>query len=381
MLGFGKKTTGKLAVFYCLWLIALFLLCLGYVGREGILKVSEEYGKSYAVLFFPSDRENVEKAESLRIVCLGDSAFFFPAYGGDPRFGRPEDTLPAILERTLRAREQGADLSVVEWSFRGADMYGYYCAFYKARESSPHLVIIPINWTTFGSWWRRLRVNKFPELCALAPLRDDLIPDSLNPIRAENISPFRQLRHKIGIWHIYPYGVKQWVLSGWESLMGVSPPEPEETDLDRPDTWRKDLRKGSFQLLYPMAIHESDEGIRNIRAVANLASRHQTKLLSYMSPINIELMERKGYFDKERFEASKKLIIEAARARGVYCLDLSDLLEDRYFPDRTAHYTLEGRQKICDALAPVITDLLKDDLREFETAAARAPDRHLFDSR
>jgi len=108
-----------------------------------------------------------------------------------------------------------------------------------------------------------------------------------------------------------------------------------------------------------MELKKSGKEYRQVRAVSNLASKHGVKALFYITPINLDFMARKGAFDQRAFEASKELIIEATRAAGAYCLDLSGLLGDEYFTDVTAHYNLEGRQKMCDALAPVVTDILR----------------------
>ena len=356
----AKNATFRIAVFCVVWMVALFLLCLGFLGTETILQYSEKNDKPYAVLFFPSARENPGQSESLKIVCLGDSTFFYPIYGGDPRFGKPEDQIPAILEKTLEGYSPGREVSVLSRAFRSATMYNYYCMFYEAEKISPNLIIIPINWATFGAWWKWHLEDNFPELCALAPLCDGLITRQENLIRTKGISPLKQAGYKIGIWSVYPHGMKYWATAGLQSLFGYHPDGSVEgaDDMNLVEGWRQKNNRSELFQLYPMELKKSGEEYRQIRAVSNLASKHGVKVLFYITPINLDFMARKGALDQRAFEASKELIIEATRADGAYCLDLSGLLGDEYFTDVTAHYNLEGRQKICDTLAPVVTDIL-----------------------
>lgn len=354
-----RYASGKIVFSYVAWLICIFFLSIYLLGRDTVLKSSVENGKPYAMLFSPLDLNTPDESNSLKVIGLGDSTFFAPAYGGDSHFGRPEDHIPAILDRTLESYEPTLEVVVSSWAFGGANMYNYYCMFYKAEKLSPDLIIIPINWTSFGAWWRNTVKDNFPELCAFAPLSDDLISDHENLIVSRNIVSLKQLEYKIRIWSVYPYGMKQWVLAALRDFSDWGSEEESEEDGDKSEGWREQMDKSAVKGLYNMKVNRPDKSYRGIRAVANLASKHGVKTLFYITPLNLEFMDRKGALNRKVYEASRDLLIEATRAEGVYCIDLSDLLADEYFPDPTQHCNLEGRKKICEALAPVVLDILK----------------------
>jgi hypothetical protein len=63
-------------------------------------------------------------------------------------------------------------------------------------------------------------------------------------------------------------------------------------------------------------------------------------------------------------ERSKRLILGAIMRENVYFTRLSETLENKYFHNYTGHFTIEGREKLAEALAPRVLEILKADPAE-----------------
>ncbi len=76
--------------------------------------------------------------------------------------------------------------------------------------------------------------------------------------------------------------------------------------------------------------------------------------------IDQERFEKIGHLDKKSLAKSKKLIAEAVDEESIYFVDLSNLLEHKYFFDNNGHCVIEGRRKIAKALAPKVAEILNE---------------------
>lgn len=86
MLRFIDCAPIKISLWCVAWMGVFVALCMGILGSEKILKYSEKNGKYYAALFFPDVLEGLRADGSPRIICLGDSTYFYPSFGGGPAF-------------------------------------------------------------------------------------------------------------------------------------------------------------------------------------------------------------------------------------------------------------------------------------------------------
>lgn len=343
----------KIGISYAAMLVAATLLCCQF---ETLAEYASR-SKPYSILFTEYIRKGLDNKSSKRVIFFGDSSLFYPPY----RQADKGDFLvhtPALLESALSKQALDMNVRVSEWAFASASMYHYYCMFYKAAEYSPDLLIIPINWNSFGRIWMRLARDDYPELCAIVPL-DNGLRGSENPVRLKRISLTRQLQYKLEIFSLYPIGLRGWAR---EKLNAGSARNAATSDAEEQEfTERKRLNDQKFyQDAYPWDITENDENCQFIRAIVELASRRGVKILFYISPLNEEYLESVGYLDRKAFEASKQNIIEATKGRGIHCMDLSGFLKDEDFRDSLEHYFIDARKRLAETLAPKVLEILNE---------------------
>jgi len=350
----------------------LFRIGLSYLFFTGIalilcirVEMFAEYAsesRPYSILFSRYINRGLDESDSTKVIYFGDSTLFYPPDEKVSEEGGYCHT-PALLQEVLHSQTPGKKMTVSEWAFPMATMYHYYCMIYRAVEFSPDLVIIPINWNSFRHIWEIAGNTGFPELCALVPLSEVLVSDMENSVRLKGISPVRHLRYKVEILKLYPEGLRGWMKSKLISAPEKeSPQKPVNANMEEEKSPPR-LRKSEEQFLqiaYPLDISRSDEMCRLTRAVAILGSRKDTKILFYISPLNTEYLGEIGYLDREKLEASKQIIVEATKEQGTYCVDLSDLLSDEDFYDPMLHYSVHGRTKLAEALAPKVLEILQE---------------------
>lgn len=112
---------------------------------------------------------------------------------------------------------------------------------------------------------------------------------------------------------------------------------------------------------FPMEINESNPTFQDFRALIQVASNHETRVLFYIWPLDQEYFETLGILDRSLLDRSKRLFRDAIEGEGIYLLDLSSLLAHEYFADILGHCTLDGRRKVAEALAPKVLEIVKDD--------------------
>jgi len=370
-------------VFYCLaCLVAPIVLCVIFIGPKTILEYASE-SKPYSILLDPTSYEALPSGEdSTRIICFGDSNYFYPPHE-KPSTDSADTYMSNLLYEEVSNRSNFRDLGISQRAFASAGMFDFYCMAYEALEFSPDLIIVPINWRsfgvdewdTFGNEWMEGSYWFHPELSALAPLRDGLSANYENPVRFRGITAAKQLQYKISFYTLYPIGIKAWALENAKSLLAAlredmnpsafAAEERVATEPRPPAPVRKAGRAKIKKTLdkdalaaFPMKIEDSHLTYRCLAPLANVASRRGTKILFYVWPVDQEYLEKVGRLDKSSFEQSKKLLREAVDQENVYFADLSGLLEHKDFYDNLGHCMVEGRQKIAQALAPEIIDIL-----------------------
>jgi len=373
-----------MTIFSCiLCLVTPVVLCFIFVGPQTILEYAS-MSRPYSILLSPSSYSALTEADgSTKIVCFGDSNYFYPPHRS-PKADGTETYLPTLLHEELTGKAGLSDVVISQRAFASAGMFDYYCMVYEAMKFSPDLIIIPINWRSFGTdEWDAFGTewvvgsNWFhPELSALAPLRDGLPPEYENPIRARGISAAKQIEYKMSLYALYPIGMKMWALENAKTFFAelrenihssafaaeeltISHSQPAIHDTVRPKQGKSVAK--DFSIDFPMKVEGSNPTFRSLAPIALVASRRGVKVLFYIWPLDQERFEDVGYLNKPLLEQSINLIAEAVDEENVYFTDLSGLLGRKHFFDSNGHCSVEGRRMIARALAPKISEILNED--------------------
>ncbi len=337
-------------------------------GEKPVLKHASKV-KPYA--FFLHGRFHPTAVDSSQptIICLGDSNCF---------------GLWRMFRRALERQGAHREVNVRDWVYGGAAMFDYYCMFHRARKFSPDLVIVPINWRSFGSFWLSKTLFFHPELSAFVPLGERFPPEYEDPLDLRKVSPTSHLRFKIFLFQIYPLGIKMWVRDGLHKalrdfLAGESGSETVKRQ-SRPTGKKKRVflkKPNYFKNNFPMRVGPDNLTYRTLRSFGYSASRQETKVLFFIWPLDQEHFADVGMLQKDKLQQSIQNIEEATMvhaAENIYFLDLSELLGHEYFHDSAGHCTRAGRRKIAAALASKVREILNetsDDVGVRETALAR----------
>lgn len=355
----------KIVIHFVVSLVIGMTVCIWMVGEQTLLKYASA-GRPSLVVYSGSDFVEPDAGrKSTGIICFGDSNFLYP-----PDVMRNEENVDAYMGETIRQavmKETGRnDVKTLDWSFAGADMFHYYCMFFKARKRTPDLIIIPLNWRTLGSEWLTTTTDYHRELSGLAPFRGRLTPGSADPFRLKGITLSEQLQHKSFYWLFYPSGFKSWVLDIARPLSKVD--NKRENILQEPGmdkTAAREGKRGNFKQQlerlkenYPMNITSSNPQLVGLSALTAIASEYGAKVLVFIWPVDRKHLAKARIFDEAPFAESKQLILQKTEKENIFFMDLSDLLDHQFFYDGMGHCTLEGRQKIAGVLAPEIARIL-----------------------
>ncbi len=381
---FGGSSPLSTVLFCLICLVAPTVLCFVLVGPQTILEYA---GKSrpYSVLLDPASYQTLEEREdSTKIVCFGDSNYFYPPHKS-PKAGQESTYLPTFLHEELSASEQLSDVVISQRAFASAGMFDYYCMVYEAMKFSPDLILIPINWRSFGiNEWDLFGMDMMesfnwyhPELSALVPFRSELSPGQEDPIRANGITLTKRMEYKLSLYALYPIGMKAWALENAKSLFAAArenlnpsafaaqetvdfPPDAPviETSLPKPGAH---VPTRELEIDFPMTVESSNMTYRSMAPLAHIASKRDTKILFFIWPLDQEYFEQVGHLDRSSLEESKKLIASAVDEENIYFLDLSNMLGHEDFFDQYGHCLVEGRHKVAKALAPKIENILSKD--------------------
>jgi hypothetical protein len=379
---FGGSAPVITMAFCLLCVVTPIVLCFVFVGPRTILEYAGK-SKPYSLVLDPASyaalSEN-QNEDSRKIVSFGDSNYFYPPHR-IPKSKKMQTYLTTLLYEELNESEGLSDFVISQRAFASAGMFDYYCMIYEALEYSPDLIIVPINWRSFGSdeWdsfggeWMESSNWYHPELSALVPLRNEFVRDQEDPLKVKGISFAKQLEYKISLYTLYPIGMKAWALESAKSLfvalrenINSSAFAAEETEKQTADKKRGPLVVRDISIDYPMTIEDTNLSYQSLAPLAHVASKRGTKVLFYIWPIDQERFEKIGHLDKESLDKSKKLVAEAVDEDNIYFMDLSDLLEHKYFFDQNGHCVVEGRRKIAKALAPKVAEILNEGMAATE---------------
>ena len=359
----GNSAPIKIMAYYLLCLAATMALCLRLLGIETILRYANQ-SKHYSLLLAPdSVAEQAEAEDTIRIICLGDSNYYYPP----SIFIRPGifvNHLPELNRAAANIEGGPPSLSLSEWAFPGACMFDYYCLFYLALKASPDLIIVPINWRAFGSdyidhpaWFR-------PEMSALVPFSERLSSECEDPVGFRGISLVKQLEYKIKFRSVYSTGIKSWALAKIRSfslllsrnLMPLGADKGAEAIVKSEEA---DVDPATLSQQFPMTITGSHPRIHSLSGLAHAAAKHRIHVLFFIWPMDHERLAEAGTLDRPALEQSKRLIRKAVARPNIHFADLSDLLGHDDFHDIHGHARAAGQKKVMEAITPEIVEILR----------------------
>ena len=383
-----KNAPLKIEIYYVCCLALTMVISFWLIGSERII-ASAMSGKPYSVLINDyhfsgllrehHEKKLIEDRHLKRILLLGDSAVFYPPDPVIPRDTNSTIHLSAMILNSITSRTQSIELRISDWSYIGATLFDRYCFYYLAKEYQPDMIIIPIHWRSFGSPWQNNPAFFRPELSALVPFRSELPEDYKDPLKSAGITTIKQLEYKISIYSLFPVGAKLWTLNSLRIFFGgqlesgdltnhsengrmtqntlSEVPESENSEnLQKPST----MSPAVYSKHFPMKVESSHRALCNISALSHVASKHKTKLLFFLWPVDWEYFEKLGIYDQVEFERSRQLIRNAVRGENIFFVDLSTMLRHEDIFDWQGHFTVKGRRKIAEALAPTILSILED---------------------
>jgi hypothetical protein len=348
-----------LASSYIFWLIALTASLLMSVDRDSFLKYAMDT-KPYSAIFQKEALAINHEANHPTLICFGDSCYYFP---NDRRlnFRNFDRHIPGLLSQQLNRAGSESSIKVVEWAYPGAGLkFDYYCMFFRAKTYKPDLILIPINWRSFSHGWLIQEVDH-PELCSFVPLRARLTPEIDDFLRENGISLIKHLESKLTIFAFYVTGMK---LSVKEKLLHPSAGENEKKEGNNEADLQMEQQMMDLDVLvynYPSSLNASNPTLRGFTAFLEEASRNRQKVLFYIYP---ELLQTSDLYKRAAFDASKERLIELVKkhnSNSIQIYDLFELLPHDLFYDQWGHFTLEGRRKLAEALAPKVREMIVSD--------------------
>lgn len=368
----------RIVVWYAISLGVIGILALKGVGRETLAEYAKPY-KPYAAIVSPIG-DHLKKGGngawgySLRIIFLGDSSLTFPP-NVFPDSANFQLYIPGFLASRLAGDERGF-VEVSEWSYPAANMFDYYCVMCRAERLSPDLVIIPINWSFFGTIFEEQlstmgskfvnenapkRVDQFMRnknrVVGFAPLSEDFSAGYENPLQLIDISTFEHLRYKAELCTIYPIGFKAFVKRQFGGRIGYEGPWSQGHTAEEENLLDRRISKLDMPGRYPMLVSYSNRHFQLFRSVVDAASRRGINTLFYLSPVNVQMLSEGNAFDGSLFVSSLLLIKHSMEREHIYFLDLHDILGSEDFYDDFGHYTESGKRKIAEALARQVMEI------------------------
>jgi hypothetical protein len=366
----------KIVLWYIGLLILVYVVLLKSVGIDMALRYLGA-GKGYAhVLSSFRELEQNRQPFRHRIFFFGDSTIAVFDKSNAP---------PAILERKLQAKYGANSVDVVDWAFLGATMFHYYCLICKVEDYSPSLIILPINYRTFGPvWqvWSRQNEEKQigdAELIAFAPLIEEFSEDVPDFYELEGLDIAAKIEAKSRFWKIYYLeGIKLWIKDCFFRVFFSESPISEEIKkanrgievfLTRRPKEKKDEHKEKkdeheiFRCLFPVHLSKDNKQYCSYIAFIDACSRRQIPVLFYFSPLNIKEMEEYEAYYPTELAHSIELFREDSLSKGGVFLDFSQLLPAEEF-FAWEHYDEEGAKKVAEALFPEVERMLTNRLSE-----------------
>lgn len=265
------------------------------------------------------------------------------------------------------------NISLTKCAFGSATLFHYYCLMFEAEKLSPDLLIIPINWCWLSpqssSWRRRFR---FHEISEMAPISEQFRPERGNPLKMEKISLGEHLLYSLNMYVVYAEGAKSWVrnLGSEERVVRsdqMDEPPPRQNRISflfgrtRRTVEAEEYQEAEEYHGYAM-FRPGHPSLDLVRYVAATAERRGIRVLFYISPVKLDRVQAAKKFDREKFDLTRSLLVEAATTSTTECLDLSTLLDADLFIDNL-HYKSDGHLELAGALAPEVSRMLSEHPR------------------
>lgn len=347
----------RIGTLYVLFLTCAVVLLVRILGAETILVYANKVKPYSGVLQEAFCRGAIEDNTLKTIICFGDSNFFCPATeqeAGDELSGH----IGGLLRDALRQEDPAENMNFVEWAYRGAAAFDYYCLFYRALSLSPDLVIIPVNWRAFSTTWIKNDMLYHPELSAFVPVFRDFSYNNDDMLRQRGITAGDHILYRVSFLSLYPIGIKEWVLDSNHIWFRGNEESPGIKEKSRP----KPLFLGPHRLrgFFPMEVESSNERLTELNILAMTASREKVETLFFIWPLDKQYLSEIGLLDEEALARSKRKVEAEMCQPHVHFVDLSDLLDHQYFFDSQGHCTLQGRELIARALCPEVAKILNN---------------------
>jgi hypothetical protein len=355
-----NATPIRITVYCLLCLVAATALGARFLGMKELVNYARLI-RPYWIIYntLPSEVErsprngsaDVETRERI-IFSLGDSNTFFPEY--------EKCDLANLLQDAMRNTAGSPPIKVYKWHYSGANMFDYYCMFYEAMKHSPDVILVPVYWKAFHEEY--VREHFHPEMSMFVPLRERFALTRDNPLDLRGISLVNHFQYKLSRFSIYPEGIRTWGRERMRALLNESI-GIESATIQSPSIGAAFFRSDPFGggPSFPMKITDSNLTLRSLSALARVASRREVKMLFYIWPLDHESFGGPGKTDRAAFRQSRRLVVEAARKENVRVVDLSYFLEHKYFVDVHGHCCKEGRERIAEALAPIVLEMSRED--------------------
>lgn len=342
-------------------LISFYLLSYLAIGR-GVLLESAARGRPYAPFYGLSSDVKARGGEDSDelVFFFGDSTLL--TIDTPEHAGVVENLDSALADEYPEL----GDVLLVQCAFGSATLFHYYCLMFEAEKLSPDLLIIPINWFWLspqsGFWTRRFR---FHEIAGMVPISEQFRPERGNPLRMEEISLGEHLRYSLNMYVVYAEGAKAWVRNlgaeeGAPSGQMEEPIDPNKRALFWMGATPRMAEAEEYHI-YAM-LRSGHPSLDLVRYVATTAEMRGIRVLFYIAPIRFDRVQAARKFDRETFDLTRSLLVEAATTSTTECLDLSTLLDADRFIDNL-HYKSDGHLELAGALAREVRRMLSEHPR------------------
>lgn len=336
------------------------------VGVDMALKYLSS-GKGYANVLMSIRELPIKPAQNTnRIFFFGDSTIAAL---------HTEEATPVRLGERLYSRHGKDSIEVIQWAFSGSSMFHFYCLTCKAEDYSPSLIILPINYRTFGSLWQaQTRNNKerkivSSELIAFAPIWETFDEGVVDINKIEGFAFSERVSVKFKYLEVYYLeGIKLWTQDFFSRVFSNTSPVLERIESENKEAEKamREIRESVgqvqysselFQDLFPEHISSNQIQFQSYAALVNALHRRKIPFLFYVTPLNVQEMREYKAFDPMAFGKSVSLLREVAVENGGSFIDLSTLLEPDDFW-RFEHYTPEAAILVAESLVPEVERIL-----------------------
>jgi len=297
----------------------------------------------------------------MRVGFLGDSSVIFY-----PKGKTVHDRLQQVLNKRAKGR-----FRVLPFGAPGFSSVEYYAFSQAIARAHPDRLVIPLNLASLSRQWRA----QWDRLEALGWLPPSRVPEALSlPLYSWGLTLDRLLSYvalvDLGLgsrWYEFRKAqvrasrglqeLRQRVQRRWGLPGGGEPPVNPELFPGRRDRFRA----SRLEAMYSDALagaSPSHPALVLVRAALRTFKEAGIPTLLYVSPINVEHLQRVGLDSRPGLDRTIETVRRLAEEEGADFLDLHDLLPDAGFRDAPGHFAYEGKidgpmvvaQRIAEAL-------------------------------